>query len=209
MVRLRQALAFPMYAASAWLVWVLTQEAGPQGLIAVLAAMILVAFAAWAWGTSRHAKKLWHRIGTIAAMLALIAGLSALSFAGEGHVDASASSSPAGIASTPYSEATLATLRGEHKPIFVDATAAWCITCLVNEKVALSGTRVRDAFKTQGIAYLVADWTNRDPAVTRLLEAHGRTGVPLYLYFAPGAAEPKILPQILTEDEVLSAIGGQ
>ena len=93
--------------------------------------------------------------------------------------------------------------------VFVDATAAWCITCLVNEKVALSGARVRAAFRSRNIAFLVADWTNRNPEITALLQAHGRSGVPLYLYYAPGAAQAKVLPQILTEDDVLSALGAR
>jgi thiol:disulfide interchange protein DsbD len=85
-------------------------------------------------------------------------------------------------------------------------TAAWCITCLVNDDAALSHARVRDAFADNRIAYLVADWTRRDPEITRLLAEHGRTGVPLYLYYAPGAVDAKVLPQILTEGEVLDAL---
>jgi thiol:disulfide interchange protein len=90
--------------------------------------------------------------------------------------------------------------------VFVNATAAWCITCLVNDQAALSNARVREAFDRRHVAYLVADWTRRDPQITALLAEHGRSGVPLYLYFAPGASEPKVLPQILTEGEVLAAL---
>ena len=94
----------------------------------------------------------------------------------------------------------------QHRAIFVDATASWCITCLVNEEAALSRPAVRKAFADKHVALLVADWTNRNPQITALLEAHGRSGVPLYLYYAPGAPEPKILPQILTEGIVLQVI---
>jgi thiol:disulfide interchange protein DsbD len=90
--------------------------------------------------------------------------------------------------------------------VFVNATAAWCITCLVNDEAALSSARVHEVFARQHIAYLVADWTRRDPQITALLAEHGRSGVPLYLYYAPGAAEAKVLPQILTEGEVLAAL---
>lgn len=210
MVRFRQALAFPMYAAAAWLLWVLTQEAGPEGLVAALGAMLAIAFAAWVWGASRSATPRWRHVGTATATIAFALGLFSLSFADTGKAGAASSVSiaPAGIASEPYSKARLAALRAENRPVFVDATAAWCITCLVNEKVALSGTRLRAAFARNNVAYLVADWTNRNPEITALLEAHGRSGVPLYLYYAPGAADAKVLPQILTEGDILSAIGG-
>jgi thiol:disulfide interchange protein DsbD len=108
--------------------------------------------------------------------------------------------------SQSYSASRLAALRGEKRSVFVDATAAWCVTCLVNEKVALDNARVSSAFADKHIAFLVADWTNRDPEVTALLQAHARSGVPLYLYYAPGAADAIVLPQILTPDTVLGAV---
>jgi thiol:disulfide interchange protein DsbD len=106
-----------------------------------------------------------------------------------------------------FTDAKLAVLRASGKPVFLDATAAWCITCLVNEKAVLSRASIQDAFAQRHIVYLVADWTNRDAAITRLLGANGRSGVPLYLYYPPGADKPVILPQILTEAEILAAIG--
>jgi thiol:disulfide interchange protein DsbD len=115
----------------------------------------------------------------------------------------------AGIPSESYSASKLAELRAAKRPVFVDATASWCITCLVNEKVALSGENVHQAFASKHIAYLVADWTNRNPQITALLAAHGRSGVPLYLYYAPGAADAVILPQVLTESSVLETIGAK
>jgi len=108
--------------------------------------------------------------------------------------------------SESYSAARLQNFRNAHRAVFVDATASWCITCLVNEEAALSRPAVRRAFAGKNVAFLVADWTNRNPEITPLLEAHGRSGVPLYLYYAPGATEPKILPQILTEGIVLEAL---
>ena len=92
-------------------------------------------------------------------------------------------------------------------PVFVDATAAWCITCLVNEDAVLSRPSVKSAFASRNVAYLVADWTNQNPEITQLLNDNGRSGVPLYLYYAPHAATPVILPQILTESGVLGALG--
>ena len=210
MVRFKQLLAFPMYGAAVWLVWVLSQEAGDLGLVAILAAMVMLAFAAWSWTASREAGGRWRFIGGLFAVLGLLAALASLPVI-HGAVmptaGAAAHAETAGIPSEPYAAAKLASLRAAKRPVFVDATAAWCITCLVNEKVALSGARVHDAFAAKHIAYLVADWTNRNPEITALLETHGRSGVPLYLYYAPGAADAAVLPQVLTEDTVLSAIG--
>jgi thiol:disulfide interchange protein len=212
MLRFKQLLAFPMYGAVVWLVWVLSQEAGDLGLVAILAAMVVLAFAAWAWTASREASGRWRVIGGLIALLGFLAALASLPVIHGAVVPpaaAAAHAETAGIPCEPYTAAKLARFRDEKRPVFVDATAAWCITCLVNEKVALSGTRVHDAFAAKHIAYLVADWTNRNPEITALLVAHGRSGVPLYLYYAPGASEAKVLPQILTEDEVLKAIGGE
>jgi thiol:disulfide interchange protein len=96
-------------------------------------------------------------------------------------------------------------LRAENRPVFVNMTAAWCITCLVNERVALSTDAVKSAFAAGNIAYLKGDWTNRNPEITRILERHSRSGVPLYLFYA-GGDEPVVLPQILTAATVLQEI---
>ncbi|HEV2561040.1 MAG TPA: protein-disulfide reductase DsbD domain-containing protein [Rhizomicrobium sp.] len=206
MLRFKQVLAFPMYGAAAWLVWVLAQESGSQGLMAALAAAVALAFAAWAWGASRDARPRWRTIGMVAALLGLIAALALLPLVETG-TPASAASSASAIPSEPYTQVRLTELRAQNRPVFINATAAWCITCQVNESVAFSGSRVREAFARKHIAYLIADWTNRNAEITALLEAHGRSGVPLYLYYAPGAGDGTVLPQILTEDEVLKAIG--
>ena len=209
MLTFKQLLAFPMYGAAVWLVWVLSQESGSVGLVEVLGAMVLFAFAAWAWTASRAATGSWRLIGGGFALAALAATLASLGLIGTAPTPqaATASIDTAGIRSMPYTAAAVAQARTANRAVFVDATAAWCITCLVNEKVALSGARVHDAFASRHIAFFVADWTNRNPQITALLAAHGRSGVPLYLYYAPGAAEAVVLPQILTEDDVLKVIG--
>jgi thiol:disulfide interchange protein DsbD len=207
MLTFKQLLAFPMYAAAVWLVWVLMEEAGSTALIAILGGMILLAFAAWAWTASRNASSGWRTAGAGFALLGLIGALGTL-FAVDAVPPASAAApaNVAGIPSQPYSAAKLADLRTQKRAVFVDATAAWCITCMVNEKVALENDRVRKAFAQKHIAYLIADWTSRNAAITALLTQNGRSGVPLYLYYAPGAANPVVLPQILTEDEVVKVI---
>jgi thiol:disulfide interchange protein DsbD len=202
MLRFRQALAFPMYAAAAWLVWVLAHQAGPNGVALALAAMILVALAAWLWGITRLGGR---GIGTVAALLLLGGALFGVSLLRE---SAPATANAGQRAGEAYSAEKLAAYRAARRPVFVDATAAWCITCLVNEDAVLSRQSIKDAFAARKIAYLVADWTRQDPAITQLLKANGRSGVPLYLYYAPGAAAPVILPQILTEGGVLGVIGG-
>jgi thiol:disulfide interchange protein len=193
-----------MYGAAAWLAWVLAQEAGANGVAVLLAAFVMLALAAWLWGVTRDLSARGRGIGAAVAALILIGlayGLSLLS-------GMSAPVATAAISSEKFSDAKLASLRASGKPVFVDATAAWCITCLVNEQAVLSRATVKDAFTQKHIAYLVADWTNRNTAITRLLDANGRSGVPLYLYYAPGADKPVILPQILTESGVLDAIKG-
>jgi thiol:disulfide interchange protein len=107
-----------------------------------------------------------------------------------------------------WSAERVSALQGEGRIVFVNATAAWCITCQLNERVALRSEAVRTAFATRGVAYLKADWTGGDPAITALLRAHGRDGVPLYLVYPAGGGAPEVLPQILTEGIVLRAIGG-
>ena len=208
MLRFKQLLAFPMYGAAAWLVWVLAQEAGPQGLVLALVGMLALAFAAWVWDASRNGNTRWQAVGAFAALLALLGALSTLIFLEHAQpaVAAQAMTSE-GIPSEAYSADRLAQLRAQQRPVFVDATAAWCITCLVNEKVALSAAPVHAAFAQHHVALLIADWTRRDAAITSLLDAHGRSGVPLYLYFTPGAGNAQVLPQVLTPDAVLDTIG--
>jgi len=204
MLRLKQFLAFPMYGAAVWLVWVLAQESGPQGVVVVLAAMVALSLAAWLWGATRELAALGRRLGVAAALVIVFAALYGLTTL-SGTVTSAAATATA--QTEQFSDAKLAALRASGRPVFVDATAAWCITCLVNEKAVLSRAPVRDAFKRRNVAYLVADWTNRNAAITMLLDESGRSGVPLYLYFAPGADKPVILPQILTETGVISVIG--
>jgi thiol:disulfide interchange protein DsbD len=106
----------------------------------------------------------------------------------------------------------LAELQSQGKPVFVNFTAAWCITCLVNERVALRSPAVTEAFARKGVVYLKADWTKRDPEIARVLDSFGRSGVPLYLFYPParpgqrGRSEPSVLPQILSEGMIIEAV---
>jgi len=208
MVKLKHILALPMYGAAAWLFWVLSQQVDRAGLLAGLAAAAAAGVALSAWGATRLKSGAWRTAGTAAALLAAAGAVAALSLVWSARSPVRVAASVyAGMQVEPYSTARLEALRREHRAVFVDATASWCITCLVNEQAALSRPAVRTAFAERKVAFLVADWTNRDPEITALLVAHGRPGVPLYLYYPPGAPEAKVLPQILTEGEVLNTLG--
>jgi thiol:disulfide interchange protein len=202
MLTLRQLLAFPMYGAALWLVWVAAQQTGPTGLVSVLAGGLLIAFAAWAWGRDQAEPSRLLRATAVAA-LALVAAVGG-SLAVHPPVPAAAATT-ADAAAQRFSPTRLAALRAERRPVFVDMTAAWCVTCLVNERVALDTAQVRAAFARHRVAYLRGDWTRRDPDITAFLREHDRDGVPLYVYYPPGGS-PEILPQILTEAEILSRL---
>ena len=200
---LRQALAFPMYGAAAWLVWVMSEEAGSQGVLATLAGAVLIGLGAWALGLAERAEGRGRRLGRAVAGAALLAALAVLPGIGLAPVPQARAAVEGGEA---FSPARLSALVGAGRPVFVDATAAWCITCKVNERLALT-PRVRAAFAAGGITYLVADWTRQDPAISAFLRTHGHEGVPLYVFYPGHDRAPLVLPQLLTEATVLDAIG--
>jgi thiol:disulfide interchange protein/DsbC/DsbD-like thiol-disulfide interchange protein len=203
MDRLRQGLAFPMYSASAWLVWVISQEAGPAGVLGTVAGLVLLGFAAWVVGLAQQETGRTRRFAQSVAAAALLLALAVLS----GISAAPPAPSPAEADAEAYSATRLAALHAEGRPVFVNMTAAWCVTCLVNERVAIASAPVRDAFAARHVAYLKGDWTRQDGTITAFLREHGREGVPLYVYFPPGEQAPEVLPQILTGQTVLRAIG--
>jgi thiol:disulfide interchange protein/DsbC/DsbD-like thiol-disulfide interchange protein len=210
MDRLRQFLAFPMYASAVWMIWVLTQQTGPDGVIYALGGMILIAFAIWLLRLGPASSfGAWVRRG-LAAVAVLLAFAAALKLEDGPATAASASGGPsAGVNFEGWEHFTRAHMTeaaAANKPVFVDFTAAWCITCLVNERAALETPATRKAFEQTGTVKLKGDWTNRDPEITSLLKELGRAGVPLYLYWAPGAERPKILPQVLTEASIVSEL---
>ncbi|HEV8583838.1 MAG TPA: protein-disulfide reductase DsbD domain-containing protein [Methylomirabilota bacterium] len=205
MVRLQQALAFPLYASVAWLVWVVSQQSGPPGVAAALAGLLLIALAAWIHHASRGALAPWRRAASAGAASLAAASVALGALAGGLAAPRGPAAAEAGW--EPFSPARLAELRAAGKPVFVNVTAAWCITCLVNDRVALGTRAVADAFARNGVTRLKADWTRRDPGITRMLEGFGRNGVPLYLVYPAGrGGQPTVLPQILSEGMVLGAI---
>jgi len=210
MERLKGLLAFPMYGAALWLMWVFTRQAGVDALGLLLTAALLLAFAAWLMGLVQAARQRGEHavVATVAATIAcfMALGLAGVA-AGGAQTDGAAPSKDGGpLASQPWSASAVAQATAAGRPVLVNLTADWCVTCKINERAALSSPRVAKAMTQANAAYLVGDWTRRDDSITRELQAHGRSGVPLYLLYRPGQVEPEILPQLLTEGVVIEAL---
>ncbi len=205
---LKQVFAFPMYASAAWLLWVLAQQTSALGLGAALAGAILIGLAAWAYQKS----KLSSAGGRVAALLtavaaALLAVFLPVRYSGVAAAAPAGATAHGGDAWQPYDAAKVAELTAAGKPLLVNFTASWCLTCLVNERNAFADTAVQDVFRDKGVTLMKGDWTNRDPAITHALASFGRAGVPLYVVYnaKSGSTEPLLLPQLLTAGVVHDA----
>ena len=196
MDRAKQVLAFPMFAAAVWLAWVLAEQAGPLGVLSLLLIATALGFLLLSarWGRA------WLIVGVL--VLAVTGAFTWRPLAGV--------ETQSVLASEPWSQARVSELQSEGRGVFVNFTAAWCITCKANEIGALSRPRVAQAFAENNVAYLKADWTNRDDAIAAELARYGRAGVPLYLYFPP-QGEAIVLPAgiVLTESLVIETISGE
>jgi thiol:disulfide interchange protein DsbD len=184
----RQAMAFLLFATVLWLVWVLVELQGTAALLKAGLALILVAVALWPALTLQKrnaaalkATKLAVRLGALVVAVFLL-------------VD----QRPTADLWQPYSDARLSDYRAQGEPVFLNVTAAWCITCKANERVALSGSDFEQLVSEQGIQLLRADWTNPSPQVDALIAGHQRDGIPLYAFYPAGGGEPRLLPQLLT-----------
>jgi len=203
MQRLEQLLAFPLYATVAWLVWVLSQQTGVVGLGACLGGLVLIALAAWLHEATRHATGIGRAVARTITALSVVAAIALPQLAPAAAPRPMAAESE-GERFTP---ARLAALRAQGVPVFVNVTAAWCITCLVNERVVLRSPAVTEGFARKGVVHLTADWTNRDPEISRMLAAFDRSGVPLYLLYPRSERRAAtLLPQLLTERIVLDSL---
>jgi len=207
----KKALAFPMFATVAWLVWVLTVQVGSDAVPRILGAAILLALALWIAGTAQKRAAMG---GKPVALVGLAAVLGVVAIAGGAfwpQYTLAASPEAAGADAAhldyePYTPERLAALRGEGRTVLVNYTAAWCVSCQVNDRVALSTKAVSDALKRDNAVYLKADWTKRDPAIAAELASFGRAGVPLYLVYGAKGGDPVILPSILTTGAVVKAL---
>jgi len=210
---LKQVFAFPIYASAAWLLWVLAQQSSSLGLGAALAGAILVAFAAWAYQKSKSSASRGRVAALATATLAvLLAIVLPVRFA-DVAAAAPGPSTGGGQAADGwqrYDAAQVAKLNALGKPLLVNFTASWCLTCLVNERNAFNDSAVQEVFRNKSVTLMKGDWTNRDPAITQALAAFGRAGVPLYVVYngRPGSSEPVVLPQLLTASVVRDAFTG-
>jgi thiol:disulfide interchange protein DsbD len=216
---LKKALAFPMYATAAWLIWVFAQQTNPIALGQLMGAAVLAAFGAWLYGLGQarqaSGKPAGVTIGAGALAVVLAIALTGAAAIGAGSAPNAASvagggatalSTGPGLAAEAWSPEKVKALQAEGKVVMVDFTADWCVTCKVNEGTALKGQRVIDAFKASNAVYLRADWTKRDAVIAKALADHGRAGVPLYLVYPKGGGEAVVLPQLLTEGLVVEAV---
>jgi len=191
MERFRRLMAVPMFLTALALAWIMGRQSGVDGMALGLAAAMAMTLALWWYGTRQGRGKSWAPVLPAAAAAAVAVMLMPTAPA------PASTSATSALSAEPFSEARLAGLQREGRPVFVYFTADWCVTCKVNERGVLDREDVASAFKAKQMAVLVGDWTRGDAEIGRFLERHGRTGVPLYLYYAPGKP-PEILPQLLT-----------
>ena len=201
---LRQAISVPIFATVIWLAWVLAQAYGATTLAALLASLLLLAIAGWFLG--RWPAKRWS---TIVASV-IVASVAIVSVYAPHKLAAAPESQPGSQTQAgqwePWSPDAVSRYQAQGRPVFVDFTASWCLSCQVNERVALSQPSVRQALQNANVALLKADWTREDPAITQALSALDRSGVPVYALYKPGESTPELLPQVLTPGIVLDAI---
>jgi thiol:disulfide interchange protein DsbD len=210
---LRQAVAVPIFATVIWLAWVLAQAYGASVLAALLASFLLLAIAGWFLG--RWPAKRWSTAVATLILLVVI-GLAVYdqrSTYDKAELNAVADMvengkiTRADIGWQPWSAEAVSRYQSQGRPVFVDFTAAWCLSCQVNERVALDQPQVKQAFQAANVALLRADWTRHDEAITQALAALGRSGVPTYALYTPGETSPRLLPEVLTPGIVTDAAG--
>lgn len=210
----KQFMGFLMMATVVWLVWVLALQTDPNFVATVLGCFVLLGIGAWVVGrwaglmaTTQSRVTAWTVAVTLTGVgIALPLWLAPDSGAGA-VVTARTSVSSSGLKWQPFSQHRVTELLAKGTPVFVDFTAAWCLSCQVNERVVLHSSEVVDAFEKKGIVALKADWTSRDPEITAALAAFGRNSVPLYVLYTGNSEDPpRLLPEILTTSAVLSAL---
>ncbi len=195
MDNLKQFLAFPMYGTGIWLLWVVGRQTDINVVISIVLGLLLLIMGIWLWQLKQApvrsmATKLAAAALILAAVTSPVLGLKTVDSDPQWEL---------------YTEQRLAALRRDNRPVFINLTADWCITCMVNERVAF-GDDFYQRLEDKGITYLKGDWTHSDPEITKLLNQYNRSGVPLYLVFPNGPGLPEILPQILLESTLLGAL---
>jgi thiol:disulfide interchange protein DsbD len=205
MERFKQLMAFPMFATCVWLLWVLSQQIDVNGVAITLAALVLFGMAAWALGLAQHGAIAFRWVAALTAALAVYAIIAAT---GQDAVDAAQSArakEAAHSAWQPWSPAAVEHELAAGRPVFVDFTAAWCVTCQANKRLVLGRNSVMRAFADKRVVLMRADWTNRDAAITQELARFKRNGVPLYVLY-DGKSGARLLPELLSEATVLRSL---
>ena len=209
MLHFKTVMAFPMFATVVWLVWVLGSQVGIDGAAALLATLVALAFVAWALGSASLGRRARAGFGTAAALL-LAAALAWTLPALRNEVVAAPSGSNTATGADspwqPWSPERVQAARAEGRPVFVDFTAAWCVTCQVNKRSTLGDAALLADFDARRVLLLRADWTRRDAAISAELGRLGRNGVPVYALYPAGLAPPRILSEILSVREVRAAL---
>jgi thiol:disulfide interchange protein DsbD len=203
MAHFKSLMAFPMFATVVWLVWVLGQQAGIDGAAALLGLLVAIAFAAWAFGANTLGPAARRGLGVVA--LALVAAALAWALPAWRH-EAVVPGQATGERWTAWSPERVQQALAEGRPVFVDFTAAWCVTCQFNKRTTLDRADVLAAFEARRVVLLRADWTRRDAAISAELARLQRSGVPVYALHAPGGAGPTLLSEILSREELLRAL---
>jgi thiol:disulfide interchange protein len=203
MDNLKQFLAFPLYLSAIWLLWVFGRQTSVSGMAALCAGAVAIAFGCWLLG--REARGFWQ---LVRRMLIAISWILAIILVWQGAE--SREQKATSDRWQAYTPELVASLRTEGRPVFINLTADWCLTCLANERIALHTQAVEQAFDELNVATIKGDWTNTDPKITELLQEYGRSGVPLYLWFPANSREKAIiLPQLLTQDLLIKALKGE
>ncbi len=201
----RQILAVPMGLTAIWLAWVLGSEAGIDGITLGLIGALGIAIVLFVVGKRQHKGLSAHWLSVAMLIGVTAATASVIKSVPKGAATAAALASEN---KAMFSESKLAEARAAGRPVFAYFTADWCLTCKVNERVAIDTDQVKSVFAKHNVAVMVGDWTDGDPVLGRFIEQHNRAGVPLYLFYKPGAAEPEILPQVLTPAMLSDLAGG-
>ena len=207
MATFKGLMAFPMFATVIWLVWVLGRQVGVDGVAALLGSLLVLALLAWSLGAPARRPGTRWVLGTLSVLL--MAGALAW-LAPVLRADAPVAAADAGADWQPWSAERVAEAQAQGRPVFVDFTAAWCVTCQYNKRVALADAAVRADFAARQVLLLRADWTRRDAAISAELSRLGRSGVPVYALYSPGGGAPKLFSEILSAAELragLAALG--
>jgi len=206
MLRLKQLLAFPLYATVLWLAWVLGAQLDNDAVLRLSGTLLLIALGLWAWQTMRTGgARAWGIAAGASIAAALAVGWPVVATSAMDAGSTVAKGPAADGAWQEYSAPRVAELVAAGRPVFVEFTAAWCVTCQVNKRLVLDTDAVQDVFTRRKVALVRADWTRRDPAIGAALAALGRNGVPVYVFFRPGK-EPLLLPEVLTRQDIVDAV---